>query len=320
MSLAERTPQIDQKGIQRLPFPAEIAVETHAFCNLRCCICPYESMRREKGVMSEALFHKIVDQVAVESPQTRIWPAIMGEPCIDKHILDHCQYAVSHGAPRIHLNSNGVFLEGEVAEGLIGIGIEAIYVAIDAATETTYNRVRPGGDFQRVVRNVQHLLKLREKTGTKQPEISVQLVVMDENAHEVDQFSEFWHDQGAVVKLRLRQGWGTRLEHPDLAKSAIERFPCPWLLRTMNVHWTGKVTQCDVDYEENYPAGDLNTMSIKQVWTGPLAERRERHWQSDFSHPLCKDCMDWAAGRAHFFYPNQQAQQQAPRYSLDLHD
>lgn len=320
--LSDRKPKIDKSGIVRLPFPAEIAIETHSFCNLRCIICPYVKMKRKKGKMRPELFHKIVDEVAQESPDTRLWLAIMGEPLMDRDIVSHCEYARDHCANRIHLNTNGTFLEGAPVEGLLDAGVEAIYIAIDACTEETFNKVRPGGDYNRTVRNVENLLRLRDKRGQKKPEITVQFIAMDENEHELDKFHEFWRERGAVAKIRVRQGWGSEIDTQDLYKKTlgIERFPCPWLLRTMNIHWTGRATQCDVDFEEDYPAGDVNEQTIRQVWEDDLARRRERHWNGDFGHPLCKDCLDWAAGRAEFLYPDAESERNAPRYSIGINE
>jgi radical SAM protein with 4Fe4S-binding SPASM domain len=266
--------------------------------------------------MKPELFHKIIDEVARESPDTRLWLAIMGEPLMDKDIVSHLRYARDHGVQRVHLNTNGTFLEGQLVNDIFDAGVESIYIAIDAATAETFNKVRPGGDFNRVKQNVENLLNMRTRHSRKKPEIVVQFIVMGENESEIDGFHAYWLERGAVVKIRLRQGWGLDISAPDLQKAHIERFPCPWLLRTMNVHWNGRVTQCDADYEEKYSAGDINQQSIKEIWNGELALRRERHWAGQFQHPLCNACRDWAAGRAEFYYPDPESKANAPRWSI----
>lgn len=314
--IKDRKPKIDYSGLVRIPFPAEIAIETHSYCNFCCVVCPYLTMKRPKGKMQRELFHKIVDEVARESPETRLWLAIMGEPLMDKNIVSYVKYAHDHGAQRVHLNTNGTFLEGQLVKDLLDAGLESVYVAMDAFTSDTYAKVRPGGDFSRVTRNVENILNLRAQNSRSKPEIVVQFIVMNENGAEVEEFKNYWLERGAVVKIRLRQGWGQDISAPDLQEVNIERFPCPWLLRTMNIHWCGRVTQCDVDFEERFSAGDFNHQSIKEIWDGELAQRREQHWAGDYQHPLCSGCRDWAAGRAEFFYPNPESQTTAPRWSL----
>ena len=315
--LKNRRPKIDHSGLVRLPFPAEIAIETHSYCNFRCVVCPYLTMKRPKGNMAPELYKKIIDEVAQESPETRLWLAIMGEPLMDKNIVTYMQYAKKCGARRVHLNTNGTYLEGRLAQDILDADVESVYVAIDAFSAETYAIVRPGGDFSRVIKNVENFAKMRVQSARRRPEIVVQFIIMKENESEVEEFKNYWLERGIVVKIRLRQGWGhDNISTPDLDKVNIERFPCPWLLRTMNIDWNGHVAQCDGDYEERYSAGDINHQKIKEVWSGELAQRRERHWAGDHQHPLCRDCRDWAAGRAEFFYPNQESKERAPRWSL----
>ncbi len=316
--LKDRTANIDLSGIIPLSFPAEIAVETHNYCNLRCIVCPYESMKRSKGSMAPALFRKIIDEVVKESPETRIWPAIMGEPFLDPNMISYFKYAFEAGFRRLHVNTNGTFMGEKEAIALLDFHVESVYIAIDALTEKTFNLVRPGGNFSQTCDNVKKLIQLCNKTPGYKPEVVVQFIVMDENEEEVESFEKYWLNEGAVVKLRLRQGWGTVRDHPDLGKNITNRIPCPWLLRTMNIHWTGHVTQCDADYEENYPAGDINTSSIKDAWHDELLLRRQRQWNNDFSFPLCEKCMDWAAGRALFNYPTESGDAIQQRFSLGM--
>jgi hypothetical protein len=128
-----------------------------------------------------------------------------------------------------------------------------------------------------------------------------QFIVMDENEHEADDFKTKWLDRGAVVKMRLKLGWGLGVATTDIRRDDVERFPCPWLLRTMSIQWNGKVNQCDGDYEGRYSPGDLGSQSLYHIWKGELASRRERHWAGDFSHDLCRDCYDWSGGRAQLY-------------------
>ncbi len=60
-------------------FPLRIVIEPTNICNLSCIMCPSVRQLREKGVMPLALWKKIMDETAEKSPQTEIWPAMMGE-------------------------------------------------------------------------------------------------------------------------------------------------------------------------------------------------------------------------------------------------
>jgi sulfatase maturation enzyme AslB (radical SAM superfamily) len=75
-----RKPSLDALTFERLPFPEDVIVETFAYCNLRCIMCPYPNLQRSKGEMSFDVFKKIVDEMAMENPCGRLWVAILGEP------------------------------------------------------------------------------------------------------------------------------------------------------------------------------------------------------------------------------------------------
>ena len=303
----KRAPKLEGVTVEDLPFPADVIVETTSYCNLSCIICPYPTLKRAKGSMDFKMFKKIVDEVAVENPSTGLWVAIMGEPLLESdRLIEMLRYAMEKGLKNVNLNTNARFLSSDVANRLLSTGLSRIIVSLDALTKETYDRIRVGGDFDETVKNIEGLLDIKEKRKLSKPDVIVQFIVMDENEKEADAFREHWIGKGAVVKLRLKLGWGDAVATEDLDAAGVERnFPCPWLLRTMSIHWDGSVAQCDADYEGGYSPGDIKNQSLKEVWNGELRKRRERHWALDFSHPLCKNCKDWSVGRSTFYHPNK---------------
>jgi len=65
-----------EKHDAKASIPVDVAIETVAFCNLRCIMCPQKNLARERGAMSFELFKKIINEVAAESPTSRIWLAL----------------------------------------------------------------------------------------------------------------------------------------------------------------------------------------------------------------------------------------------------
>lgn len=296
-----------KKSLKDNPFPIDIVVETISYCNLRCIMCPQPTLMRERGEMQLEVFQKIADEIARESPSSNLWLALMGEALLvgDK-LVEMIHYAKTKGIRNVHLNTNARFMAPEMSEKLITSGVDEIIVGLDAFTSETYDRVRVGGDFAETVRNIEYLLAVKQERELAKPVVILQFIVMEENEHEEEQFKSYWLSRGAVVKIRPKLGWGAGVEAKNLNLPESARdFPCPWLNRTVSIHWSGRFAQCDADFEGNYSPGDIRTQSIREIWMGELAKRRKRHWEGDFTHDLCKNCRDWQAGRSEFFYPEK---------------
>lgn len=295
-----------KQTLEKYPYPVDIIVEVTRFCNLACIMCPYPVLERPQGEMSFATFKKIVDETARENPSVRIWLAIMGEPLlVGEKLADYIRYAKEQGIGEVCLNTNAVFLTAKMTEKLIASGLDKILVSIDGFSKESYDQIRVGGDYELVRKNVETALALKKVSGSKTPEIIAQFIVMDENQHEVEAFKAYWLSKGATVKIRPKLGWGDAIPSSvlDSVAEETERFPCAWLTRTVSIHWDGSFSQCDADHEGLYSPGHLDRDTIKAVWDGVLAERRQRHWNGDYLFKPCDTCKDWLAGRSYFFYP-----------------
>lgn len=293
--------------LKETPFPQDIIVEASGYCNLRCIMCPYPNLERPKGEMSFELFAKLVDEIARENPSSRLWLAIMGEPLLLRdRVVDMIAYAKRRGLAEVILNTNGVLLTADLAAKLIEAGLDRIILSVDAMTRATYEKIRVGGDFEKVLANVDAFLAIRSERGALKPELVAQFIVMDENEHETESFKEYWLAKGVIVKIRPKLGWGASVKAANLevVREGTERnFACSWLTRTVSIHWDGTFAQCDADTEGLHSPGDLRTQTIKEVWDGELARRRQLHWALDFDFEPCRDCNDWLAGRSYFFHP-----------------
>lgn len=281
-------------------FPKVILLDTTNFCNLKCSMCGHRLMTREKGRMSMDLVRKIVDEIAEKDKSARVWMVFFGEALILRYkLLWGIYYAKKRGLKDVVLNSNGNLLDKEMALGLIESGLDAIYIGIDAFSEATYNITRVGGDYIKTMNNVQTLLRLIEYRKSRL-KVFVQFVEMEENKHEVKDFTDYWTDQGAIVKIRPKITWAGTVNSYNLKQ--IDRYPCYWAMRSFNICWDGRVVLCSVDYDAKYVAGNINQESIEQVWR-KMKPLRQAHLDSKFDMlpEFCRDCTDWQMARAKYY-------------------
>ncbi len=283
------------------PFPKVILLDTTSFCNLRCSLCGHRVMTRKKGRMSMSLFRKIIDEIAEKDKTARVWMVFVGEALILKYQLYwEILYAKRKGLEDVVLNSNGCLLDEEASIALIESGLDAIYVGIDAFSPETYSKLRVGGDYSKVVANVNTLLELKHRMGVAKPEVFVQFVATEENEGEVDDFKKYWAAQGANVKIRPQTTWAGTIEPWKLKQ--VKRYPCYWAMRTFNICWDGRVVLCSADYDAGFVAGDVSQDSIQSVWLGSLKKIRGAHLKGnyEFLPSFCRDCTDWQMARADF--------------------
>lgn len=288
-------------------FPKVVLIDSVSYCNLKCSMCVHQEMTRKKGLMPWDLFTKIIDEVAANDKSARVWMVFFGEALIRKKkkptIFEMIAYAKGKGLTDVVLNSNANLMDDEAARGLIGSGLDAIYIGIDAFTPETYAKVRVGGNQERTINNVIHLIKLKKELNAKNPEVFVQFVEMDVNAAEKEDFIRFWTEQGATVKIRPKVSWAGSIDAPNLVLGNEDRWPCYWAMQSMSITDTGKVVTCAVDLDARFIAGDITSQSLKEVWNGRLQELRNLHINKEFAllPPVCRDCRDWQSARAEYY-------------------
>jgi len=283
-------------------FPMDVIFETTSTCNLKCIMCPQNQIRRIGKVMDIDLFKKGAKEIALESPETRIWFAQMGEALVEPdNLISMIRYAKALGHDNLHLNTNGGLLTTDISKQLVESGISNIYFGLDAFDTETYDKIRCEGDYTYTVNAINDFVKINKAAGTP-VKVAVQFIVMDENIHQQDSFKEYWLGQGAIVKIRPRLGWGDAYDSDGLYLGENERdYPCPWLIRVMQIQVDGTIIQCGGDWDGQYPLANIKDRTIKSVWNCELKELRNCHWASDFSKKPCCDCKDWQTGRSYYY-------------------
>ena len=71
-----------EKSYKLTEYPLNVVVEVTAFCNLNCVMCTQNEIKRPRGYMDIFLYKKIIDELAENSPSTRVWLDFHGEPTL----------------------------------------------------------------------------------------------------------------------------------------------------------------------------------------------------------------------------------------------
>jgi MoaA/NifB/PqqE/SkfB family radical SAM enzyme len=271
-------------GRERAPsMPEIVQIESTNICNAKCVFCPRDEMHRRQGIMTVELFRKIVDE-CVELGITHVRMHNYGEAFIDKQLVDKVRYAKQKGIREVGVISNGSLITESVARGMIEAGLDAINISVDASGKEVFEATRLGLKYDKVIANIERLVRLRTESGKRRPKLILSFVRQNNSADE-QAFIEHWRAIADKVHITDLHNWaGTLNTESDV------NYPCyrPWL--TFTVLWDGRVSLCCADFDGKIILGDLNTSSIRDIWNaGPYRDARRQHLESG-GPDICRAC------------------------------
>ena len=271
-------------GRERAPLLPEIVqIESTNICNAKCVFCPRDEMHRRQGVMSFDLFKKIVDECA-ELGITHVRVHNYGEPFIDRRLVEKVRYAKGKGIQEVGMISNGSLITEEVARGMIEAGLDAINISVDAGGREVFESTRIGLKYDKVIDNVERLVRLRAELGRRRPKLILSFVRQNNSADE-QAFIEHWKAIADKIHITDLHNWAGTLNR----ESGVN-YPCyrPWL--TFTVLWDGRVSLCCADFDGRTVLGDLNSSTIQEVWNAePYRNVRRVHLESG-GPDICRSC------------------------------
>ena len=271
-------------GRDRAPrMPEIVQIESTNICNAKCVFCPRDDMHRRQGIMTVELFRKIVDE-CVELGITHVRMHNYGEAFIDKKLVEKVRYAKQKGIQEVGMISNGSLITEQIARGMIDAGLDAINISVDASGKEVFESTRVGLKYDKVIANIERLVRLRTESGRRRPKLILSFVRQNNSADE-QAFIEHWRAIADKIHVTDLHNWaGTLNQESDV------NYPCyrPWL--TFTVLWDGRVSLCCADFDGKTILGDLNTHSIAEIWNaGPYRDVRRQHLESG-GPDICRAC------------------------------
>jgi radical SAM protein with 4Fe4S-binding SPASM domain len=271
-------------GRDRAPsMPEIVQIESTNICNAKCVFCPRDDMHRKQGIMTLELFRKIVDE-AVALGITHIRMHNYGEAFIDKRLVEKVRYAKEKGIQEVGVISNGSLITEKVAAGMIEAGLDAITLSVDASGKEVFESTRIGLKYDKVIANIERLVRLRAESGMRRPKLILSFVRQNNSADE-HAFIEHWRTIADKVHVTDLHNWaGTLNTESDV------NYPCyrPWL--TFTVLWDGRVSLCCADFDGKTILGNLNASTIEEIWNAePYRNARRQHLESG-GPDICRSC------------------------------
>jgi MoaA/NifB/PqqE/SkfB family radical SAM enzyme len=289
----------------RLRGPASVQIQTIDRCNAACIMCPYSSMGKTSpaNLMDDALYIEILEELRRAGTVRNLALMLQNEPLLDRRFSDRVQIARKLLGRRVFIRTvtNGEPLTKSMINCLGASDIDHVSVSIDAIRKDTFERIRYGLNYRRVVENT---LLLSERLGRHR--VSVRFLRQRENAEEEQDFSRFWQSRGVRVRFieptnragSLKSYERVKKPHPRLWKKlaypVLNRFvpACPYPFTSINIFSDGRAILCCNDWGPRDTVGDLSRKPLKDVWNGDkINHYRHLLWMRQAEESLvCADC------------------------------
>ncbi len=167
-------------------------VEPTMNCNLKCCMCPWINLRLPGSNMDWKTFEAVARYFG-EAEEVDLTGG--GEPLLHPRLEEMVRTVKSAGCVA-GFSTNATLLFPDRAEGFLEAGLDWIAYSIDGATPATYEKIRVGASFEKVMKNIAGVQQLKERRRSKKPKTMLFFVMMKENVQELP----------AMVKLAKSMG------------------------------------------------------------------------------------------------------------------
>ena len=174
---------------------ARVYIEPTARCNLTCRMCIRNSWKDPAGDMERDLF----DRLATQLRQFPLLESVMfggfGEPTAHPDIL-HMIKTTKELAVRVELTTNGTSLDETMIAGLMGAGLDRLWISLDGVTEGSFDEIRQGASFDNVIANLRRLREMNYRS-PRRMDVGIAFVVMKQNIDDLTKIDRLIKAAGA---------------------------------------------------------------------------------------------------------------------------
>lgn len=267
---------------KRLP---QVLLELTNNCNYRCGSCPqsiwnskeyiHSPFDRPRGFMEFDLYCEIVEELFYSADEINF--SYFGEPMMHPRFLDCMSFLKKRPkGMRVVMNSNMSYATAEIFEKLIEIGLDNLRVSLDAATEETYEAVRPGNFFVDLDGKAKQGNRFDVITNKVDYWHSLPLhgptrhvfTVGTRNIGEIYPYIDRWqpHLGGQdVILFKNILTYGGKM-----GDELVKKGPCnAWKFGLLTVDWSGRISPCHLDTNMELEVGHFRQDRLLDVKDKP---------------------------------------------------
>ncbi len=175
---------VREKGAVCRALPVKVTLNNTHKCNLTCPLCfkqfePGANMSYPD--MPIEVFRAVAEDLFPAADEVAL--SVSGEPLAAGPIEEELELGGRYGV-NYRITTNGVFLAVDRIRRAVLENVAYLHVSMDAARKETFERVREGARWERVLGGIRALLEERARLG-RGPEVWLNFVMMRENIEEL---------------------------------------------------------------------------------------------------------------------------------------
>jgi MoaA/NifB/PqqE/SkfB family radical SAM enzyme len=172
--------------------PRSIQIECTTRCNLKCTMCEISYWTEKGGNLELTKLKRMVQHL----PRLkRVDLTGIGEALMNREFFQLLEFLKSRGI-YVTMNDNFTMMTEKHARRIIDLGVDQIFLSLDGATKDTFEAIRVGADFDKVIGNTRRLVEMKRALGKKKPEVKINTVVATSNYREMPEIVQIAHDLG----------------------------------------------------------------------------------------------------------------------------
>lgn len=176
-----------------------VRMDTNNLCDLRCEMCPEVSVRQSKNfkpvIMPLEDFKNIAEMIFCKAHM--LYLSCTAEPLLTPRFEEYIRVAGAYKVPFLAFITNGMKLAPEIITASIESGVSQIVISADGASAKTFESVRGGASFSRLLENLSMIRNIKAASHSKKPEVRLNFTISKINWFEVDRFTDIAFRYGA---------------------------------------------------------------------------------------------------------------------------
>jgi len=294
-------------------------------CPLKCIMCEVQYSDQPKIKLSFEKFKYAMDQF----PDLH-WAGnnALGDPFTNPEYGKMVKYLDDQEVAQEIYMTSCLLKEGDMKQFVDYQSFILTKFSLDGATKETYEKIRPGVDFDKVIANIKALDNYKRQAGKFFPKLEFHYIIMQQNVHEAEQFIDFIDSldircTGIMFSRLLHYFPEVKDVYMDVPKELGERLVERGKMRGIPVWFNGDASACkapaynclqhsmpyilsggDVlsccnqneanmrDKQIEWSMGNIFETPMREIWNGPKYTKLRNSLmignQKDYM-PICKN-------------------------------